>query len=270
MCELLAMSSQAPSTVNLALGVLARHGGGDGPDKDGWGVAYFQGGDVRLVKDAAPAYASPWLGLIEGLSLKSRLVLAHIRRATSGEVALRNTHPFLRELGGKPHVFAHNGSVRGVYKSNEFALGRFRPLGETDSEFAFCALMERMALAWERAAGPPPLQDRAALVAEFACAMRRLGPANFLYADGDALFLHGDRRQKLPGHDGPEPGLHYLIQHDRGGKPFTNATGVAFDESDHPVLLAASVPLTGEAWTPLARGELVAARGGEILARLRT
>lgn len=132
MCELLAMSSQRPATVNLALGMFARHGGGDGPDKDGWGISYFEDGDVRLIKDAAPAFASPWVGFVEGLSLRSQLVFAHIRRATSGAVALRNTHPFMRELGGDPHVFAHNGSVPSIFTSADFALDRFHPLGDTD------------------------------------------------------------------------------------------------------------------------------------------
>ena len=62
MCELLAMSSGVPATVNLALGVLARHGGGDGPDKDGWGIAYYEGGDVRYghrLKARLPAKRVP-------------------------------------------------------------------------------------------------------------------------------------------------------------------------------------------------------------------
>lgn len=270
MCELLAMSSRVPATVNLALGVLARHGGGDGPDKDGWGIAYFDEGDVRLLRDAAPAFASPWIGFVEGLSLKSTLVLAHIRRASSGEVALRNTHPFMRELGGRPHVFAHNGSVPGIFDVDSFACRRFRPLGETDSEQAFCALMERMAQAWERKAGMPTLEERTDLVANFAAGLRRQGSANFLYADGDAVFLHGDRRQQHADMPPEAPGLHFLVQHSKDGRPFSGSGGVAVQDVDRPVLLAASVPLTEEAWTPLAEGELLVARDGEILSRLRT
>ena len=138
MCELLMMSSSVPATVNVELGVLARHGGGEGPDRDGWGIAYYQDNDVRLIKDAAPAYASPWMGFVEGLALRSKLVIAHIRRATSGKVALRNTHPFTRELHGHMHVFAHNGAVPAIFTASAFPLGRFHPVGETDSEYAFC------------------------------------------------------------------------------------------------------------------------------------
>ena len=263
------MSSAVPATVNLALGVLARHGGGDGPDRDGWGIAYFEGGDVRLIKDAGPAYASPWLGFVEGLSLESHLVLAHIRRATSGEPALRNTHPFLRELGGKPHLFAHNGSVPSVFDQGAFALGRFRPVGDTDSEWAFCALLERLAQARDAARTPLAFERRIEIVAAFAAALRRLGSANFLFADGEYAYLHGDRRSARPGEAAKAPGLHFTIEHDAdAGAPFPGHGGVKVARVDRPVLLAASVPLTPGNWTPLAAGELLVVQDGRIVARV--
>ena len=270
MCELLAMSSGIPATVNLALGVFARHGGGDGPEKDGWGIAYYEDCDVRLIKDAAPAFASPWIGFVEGLSLRSTLVLAHIRRATRGAVALRNTHPFMRELGGRQHVFGHNGSVPGVFNSEAFPLGRFHPVGETDSERAFCALMERMAQTWERRDTTPALEERIGVVAEFAGGLRREGRANFFYSDGETVYLHGDRRKQHDDSLPDGPGLHFLIQHSFEGRPFPAAAGVKVEDIDHPVLLAASVPLTDEEWAPLSEGELLVARNGEILSRVRT
>jgi glutamine amidotransferase len=271
MCELLAMSSQRPATVNLALGMLARHGGGDGPDKDGWGISYFEDGDVRLIKDAAPAFASPWVGFVEGLSLRSQLVFAHIRRATTGVVALRNTHPFMRELGGQPHVFAHNGSLRSIFAMPEFALGRFHPLGDTDSEWAFCALLERLAVERQAAGRPLTLERRVEIVGDFAARLRREGMANFLYSDGEYAFLHGDRRQQNPGGPTTAPGLHFIVQQDTDdGQPFAGQGGVTVEAINHPVLLAASVPLTREEWTPLSRGELLVVCDGGIVSRVAT
>lgn len=267
MCELLMMSSSVPATVNVELGVLARHGGGEGPDRDGWGIAYYQDDDVRLIKDAAPAYGSPWIGFVEGLDLRSKLVIAHIRRATSGKVALRNTHPFIRELHGRMHVFAHNGAVPSIAASSAFALGRFTPVGETDSEYAFCALMERLAAGLD-AHKRLPLAMRIEIVAQFAREMRALGPANFLFADGDAVYLHGDRRKQSAESPAEGPGLHYHLQHSDEGRPFKAARGVKVRDGDHPVILAASVPLTDEEWTPLSQGELLVVHNGAIHARL--
>jgi hypothetical protein len=39
MCELFAMSTRYPSTVQLSLEEFSRHGGLFGPHKDGWGIA---------------------------------------------------------------------------------------------------------------------------------------------------------------------------------------------------------------------------------------
>jgi predicted glutamine amidotransferase len=40
MCELFAMSSRHPTDVRASLEAFARHGGLEGPHKDGWGLAY--------------------------------------------------------------------------------------------------------------------------------------------------------------------------------------------------------------------------------------
>ena len=51
------------------------------------------------------------------------------------------------------------------------------------------------------------------------------------------------------------------------------AAGVAITGGPHAgaqrVVLVASVPLTVEGWTPLAEGELLVARAGDVLARVR-
>jgi glutamine amidotransferase len=73
----------------------------------------------------------------------SSLVVAHIRKANPPEIgrAWANTHPFERELGGNAWVFAHNGKLAGIHGSPTFATTRFLPVGDTDSESAFCFLL---------------------------------------------------------------------------------------------------------------------------------
>ena len=76
------------------------------------------------------------------------LALSHIRRATRGPVSLANTQPFARELGGRTHVFAHNGDLPGIEKISALPLERDHPVGQTDSEYAFCALLAHMESLW--------------------------------------------------------------------------------------------------------------------------
>ena len=60
------------------------------------------------------AIDSPIAKLIREYPIKSRNVIAHIRKATQGAVSLQNCHPFVRELWGRNWVFAHNGDLEGV------------------------------------------------------------------------------------------------------------------------------------------------------------
>jgi glutamine amidotransferase len=250
MCELLAMSARTPTDLHASLAELARHGGDTGPHRDGWGVAYMQDGDAFLVREPTAAYGSELLGFVQQRDPKSTLVLAHVRRATQGACLLRNTQPFERELGGRAHLFAHNGMLPGIERSHMRARWN-RPIGDTDSEHAFCALLDRLRPLWDH--GVPDLEDRFDEVVAFAAELRTFGPANFLYSDGDLIIAHGHRRRTNDGRIEP-PGLHVLC------RQCVDGPGAAQD-----IALVASVPLTSEPWRPLAEGEVIALREGRVI-----
>lgn len=244
------MSARAPTSLSSSLGELSRHGGETGPHRDGWGVAYMRDGDAFLVREPDAAAGSELLAFLRRSDSQSALVMAHIRRATQGARLLRNTQPFERELGGHVHLFAHNGMLPGIERSRLRAR-RSRPIGDTDSEHAFCALLDRLRPLWRR--GTPGLPDRFQEVTRFAAELRRLGPANFLYSDGDVIFAHGHRRRGDDGEIKP-PGLHVLC------RQCVERTAVA-----QQVALVASVPLTTEAWRPLSEGEVIVLREGRVI-----
>ncbi|MDZ7825180.1 MAG: class II glutamine amidotransferase [Gammaproteobacteria bacterium] len=180
MCELLAVCSDQSVTIDLSLHRFSAHGGQDGPHRDGWGVAFYQGRDARLIKEADAAAESPWIRFLEQNPQNSLVTVAHLRRATTGARTHANTQPFIRELGGRIHVFAHNGHLPGLGRTPEFSPGRFHPVGETDSELAFCALLERVSDCWQETPGEvPDLERRLEQVSAFAAAIRPFGPANF-------------------------------------------------------------------------------------------
>jgi len=265
MCELFAYCGEHPAALQYSMRDFAAHSD-DKRNAEGWGVAHYVDGDVRLVKEPGVARDSACLAFIEQHPIRSALVLSHIRHATQGATAVRNCQPFVRELGGAMHVFAHNGNL------DRDALGRlaspdsFRPVGETDSELAFCVLLERLRPLWREAAAAPALAARRRVVAEFALQLRALGPANFIYADGDALFAHGHRRTQAGGDIRP-PGLHVLCRS-------CDVTPSSFDTQGLRIVpsraagaqaLIASVPLSADAaWWPLAEGELLVLRAGHV------
>jgi predicted glutamine amidotransferase len=250
MCELLAMSARHPTSLRASLAELARHGGETGPHRDGWGVGYMQDGDAFLVREPSAAHLSELLGFVQQRDLRSNLVLAHVRRATQGACLLRNTQPFERELGGRAHLFAHNGMLPGIESSHLRARWN-RPIGDTDSEHAFCALLDRLRPLWHHRV--PDLADRFDEVVAFAAELRGLGPSNFLYSDGELIIAHGHRRSTSDGVIEP-PGLHVLCRQCVDGS-----------EVAQQVVLVASVPLTAERWRPLAEGEVIALRDGHVM-----
>ena len=244
------MSAREPTSIQRSLGELARHGGGTGPHRDGWGVAYMEHGDAFVVREPEAAHGSDLLGFLQARDARSNLVLAHVRRATQGARLLRNTQPFQRELGGRTHLFAHNGMLPGIEQDARFAVRWARPVGDTDSEYAFCALIDRLRPSWDGQV--PTLQERFETVVGFAKDLRTRGPANFLYSDGEVIFAHGHRRKHDTGAIEP-PGLHVLCRR-------------CVEQSEQEVVVVASVPLTTERWRALAEGEVIAIREGRIIA----
>ncbi len=266
MCELFALSASSPVDIKLSLSELARHGGETGIHADGWGVAFLEGRDARVIREPQAAAFSPWVKCLQDHSLRSDTVIAHIRHATRGAISLANTQPFARELDGCAHVFAHNGDLGDAMLLQQASSHRFMPIGETDSEAAFCRFMDAFA------ACPKPDADNRAnamlsTFKSFVCQMRDLGPANVIVAANGRLVVHADRRTQRPGVIEP-PGLWMLERSciTASAAPFAGG-GVCFDGQAVGVVLVASVPLTTEPWQPLERGCVLELHKGQVASR---
>lgn len=184
MCQLLAMNCNTPTDVRFSFSGFAQRAGKTGDHSDGWGIAFFEGKGVRHFVDHARALDSPIADLIRAYPIKSRQVIAHIRKATQGAVSLQNCHPFIRELWGYNWVFAHNGDL----KNFSPRLHRnFKPVGNTDSELAFCWVMQELAKAH---ADLPSIAELTISLRELAGPIAQHGTFNFLLSNGQALWAH--------------------------------------------------------------------------------
>jgi predicted glutamine amidotransferase len=141
MCQLLGMNCNVPTDIVFSFTGFAMRGGQTDTHHDGWGIAFFEGAGVRHFVDHQAAINSPIAELIKRYPIKSKNVIAHIRKATQGVVTLENCHPFVRELWGRYWVFAHNGDLK---EFDPVLDGAFRPVGTTDSEQAFCLIMQEL------------------------------------------------------------------------------------------------------------------------------
>jgi len=241
MCQLLGLNANTPTDVMFSFtgfSVRAEE------HKDGFGIAFFEGPGVRLLVDAQNARESPVAEMVRRFPIHSRNIVAHIRKATQGRVALENTHPFLRELWGRYWIFAHNGDLPGYAPRLHAA---FRPVGETDSERAFCWLMQELAKAH---AALPPVAELTATLRELVPRIAAHGTFNALLSNGEALWAHCSTR------------LHHVLRR----HPFTRASlhdedvSVDFAELTSPsdrVAVVVTEPLTrDEAWVAFTPGEI--------------
>lgn len=271
MCELFAMSCLEPSSVSYSLEEFARHGGLTYRNKSGWGIAYFHDREALIVKEAEPASDSPWVEFIAQQGMASHCVIAHVRLATIGQPALHNTHPFRRALGRRVHVFAHNGTLKGLHERYPEGAGGRLPVGDTDSELAFCVLLERLDDLWNDGAKLPEVGRRLEVFAAFAREMATLGSANFLYSDGDTLFVHAHKRvyEEDGGFSEPRaPGLSMrnCVACQQG--PDWGVDGCHIHMGDQQTMLFASVPLDETGWEPIPEGTALAIRKGEEVGRV--
>lgn len=252
MCQLLGMNCNVPTDICFSFTGFQARGGGTDIHRDGWGIAFFEGAGVRLFLDPQPSWGSPVAELVRHYPIRSLNVIAHIRKATQGPTGLENTHPFMRELWGRYWIFAHNGNLLDYAPELD---GSFLPVGQTDSERAFCHLLQTL-----RRTFPGGMPDREVLcdaLDRFAEKVRGYGPFNFLLSNGDCLFAHR------------ATDLHYIIRQ----APFPVAhlkdedLSLDFNEVTTPddrVALIATVPLTdNEIWTPLPVGRVSMFFNGE-------
>lgn len=257
MCELLGMSFDQPVDASFWLKGFRRRGN-DNPD--GWGLAWYpyEDGSIQIVKEPRKAGDSPLLGLLlENASLKSKTYLAHLRKRSSAGKGYLNTHPFYRRLGGKDgkdYCFGHNGTLH----NHRWPLKCFHPIGETDSEYAFCYILECIG---EKDIGQWESDDFAWLQGELR-EINKAGKFNCILSDGGHLFCYHD--------DGEHKAQLWFM------KRSPPSAGLRLADDDLEVLVKGSAelgyivatdPLTGEHWEPFQPGELIVFKNGELVFR---
>ena len=241
MCQLLGMNANTPTDLVFSFTGFSKRAE---EHKDGFGIAFFEDAGVRLFVDAQSAAVSPVAEMVRRYPIHSANVIAHIRKATQGHVALQNTHPFQRELWGRYWAFAHNGDLKGYAPTLHSA---FHPVGDTDSERAFCWLMQELAKAH---AGVPSIAELTRTLGELVPRIAAHGTFNFMLSNGQALWAHCSTK------------LHYLVrQHPfRAARLQDEDMSVDFSQLTTPsdrVAVVVTEPLTAdEPWIALQPGEL--------------
>lgn len=258
MCQLLGMNCNVPTDICFSFTGFRRRGGGTDVHRDGWGIGFFEGKGVRLFLDPQPSAQSPVAELVLRYPIHSYNVIAHIRKATAGDICLENTHPFARELWGRQWLFAHNGHLPGFLPPLD---GCTLPVGTTDSERLLCWLLQSLRRRFESM----PAHDRLfAALHELTLQFAGLGMANYLLSNGEMLLAHCSTH------------LSYIVRQAPFGKAHLSDEDVTLDfrqvtGPNDRVAVIATQPLTdNEPWVDMLPGTLWMFADGAVAAQATT
>ncbi|QIM62856.1 class II glutamine amidotransferase [Pasteurellaceae bacterium Orientalotternb1] len=251
MCQLLGMNCNTPTDITFSFDGFRRRAGLTDCHTDGFGIAFFEGKGVRIFRDNRPGASSPMADLVGQYRIKSYNVIAHIRKATCGEVNLENTHPFIREIWGENWVFAHNGTVDIKNCPNN----HYQAIGTTDSEAAFCHLAAALKKRFSQKPSEKAIFDA---IVEITSDIAQHGVFNFILSNGHWMIARCSTN------------LHYVTRK----APFGTALrddDVMIDFRDYTcetdkVTIITTQPLTkNESWTKMKNGGYVFFKEGDVL-----
>lgn len=246
MCQLFAMNCNVPASATFSFTGFSARGGATGEHTDGFGLAFHEGSACRVFVDDERASDSALAAFLRRHPIRARNVLAHIRKATQGPVQVANCHPFVREWLGRHWSFCHNGDLQAFHPRLD---GPFLPVGATDSERAFCWMLQQLRLHFG-ARSKPLWQQIAPVLADLARQVAAHGRLNFLLCDGEALYAHASTRLFWLQRAHPFPTAQ-LVDHELA-LDLSQANG----PGDRMVLVATEALTRNEAWQAFAPGEL--------------
>ena len=255
MCQLLGMNCNTPTDIGFSFTGFSKRGGLTDHHTDGFGIGFFEGRGLRLFLDDKPSAQSPVAELVRNYHIKSENVIAHIRKASQGINSLENTHPFQREMWGGYWLFAHHGQQHPSY-APEFNGKPYRPVGSTDSEQAFCYLLNRLRAQFPDRPCPNTLFDA---LAELCAEIRAHGMFNFILSDGRVMYAHASTL------------LYYITRQPPFGQAHLIDEDMAIDFAqvttpDDRVTVITTLPLTdNETWRQFACDELIMFDHGKLV-----
>ena len=258
MCQLLGFNSKNAADISFSFTGFRRRGGITDDHIDGFGIAYFEPTGLRFYCDDRAAVDSPVAELVSNAKIKATNTIVHLRK--SDDSLLSNAHPFIREIWGESWVFSHNGkmTIKQATDSDPIRQGTTRyycPVGDTDSEFAFCYLLNQLK---ERFEYKPDDETLYAFLTEQCRFLAGYGLFNCLLSNGDWLLSYATTL------------LFYITRQ----APFGSATLIDDDvtidfeqvnSADDVMTIIATTPLTSdENWQQLAVNECIIFAKGVI------
>ncbi len=216
MCEIFGLISRDDFNANDYLRTFYSH---SEHHPHGWGLACISRNSALIEKESIKASESNYLKERLSQPVKAKIMLAHIRYATIGNVEYKNCHPFsAKDNTGRRWTLIHNGTIFDYSPLSQYVK---KQLGDTDSERILLYFIDRLNAAQAKKGTRLIFEERFALFDGIICEMAKGNKLNLLFSDGKYLYAH------------------------------TNCKGTLFYLSRDNYTLLSTVPLSSEEWQPL-------------------
>ena len=182
MAQLVGMNAKDDVDIKFSFKVASSF---DEKTPDGWGYAFYRNNEWQIFKQSIDMEKILRIDTktLTPHKFTGNSFIAHVRIATHGVVSYDNTHPFDRELFDKMWVFAHHGHLR-IYRQIIESHEIFKPNGDTDSEAAFCTILEDIRGLGRKDEG----KELAKVIEKRAIELSKQGGMNFLLSNGDIMY----------------------------------------------------------------------------------
>lgn len=228
MCEILGLTAKRKIKMNGLLETFYSH---SEEHRNGWGLALFDEELFSIDREPKKAVDSLYLkGKLKN-NIETSRCIAHIRKATIGDVNEDNTHPFsVYDASGRRWVLAHNGTI---FDSEVLAPYQYTQVGTTDSERILLYIVDQINKACESGCRKLNKYDRIHIVEEAIKAIVPGNKVNLIIYDGELFYVHKN-----------EPGTLYEKYFESG-------------------VMLSTVPLEAVGWQEFAQNRLMVYCDGE-------
>ena len=230
----------------------------------GWGFGWYPD-DQRSATVAKDPTAHDTKILVDALTewanFRSTIFFCKVRGASKG-YSQRETQPFSRSFAGRDWLFMHNGDLE---KSALEALhGRktrlLEPLGNTDSELAFCNILS---LIQENENKARRIRDiDAHMMLTWFQRFDTLGSADMVLTDGDSIVcFHGSQSPKNLYYSRIQPPENQGVYESEAAQISLNDPRDTY----RTAMILSSTPFSGGQWMQLQPGQMIIIRRGALV-----
>ncbi len=248
MCRLLGLMANQEVDLEFSLGRFKTYAASH---QHGWGLGWYEKGRTRIYKEAGLASNDPDYDQ-RSKEVRSKIIIAHVRRATEGKPARVNSHPFRYQSW----LFAHNGlAPREALLSQLTETYKKDIEGQTDSEIYFRWILQCVREKGEAVAG---IKKALAEIARTDYS-KGTGGLNFLMSDGLSLYAFRFSNPESLNYYS----LYYLLRNPVEKRPSefiseeTSALVRSKSLAGERAVLVCSEKLTDENWQEVKPGQLL-------------